>query len=39
MGSRAAWSWAEEAAQALGELVRDVELEPAVRATIARLKR
>jgi hypothetical protein len=39
LGMRAAWNWAEQACDALGALVADLELEPAVRATVARLKR
>jgi hypothetical protein len=39
MGSRAAWDWAEKGCEALGALVADLELEPAVQETIKRLKR
>jgi hypothetical protein len=39
LGMRAAWNWAEQACEALGAVVADLELEPAVRATIERLER
>jgi hypothetical protein len=39
MGHRAAWSWAEQASQALGEFVGESMLmAPAIRAAAARLK-
>jgi hypothetical protein len=39
MGARAAWGWAEKGCEALAVLVADLELAPAVRATIERLER
>ena len=39
MGGRAAWGWAGKAGDALSALAADLELEPAVRATLERLKR
>lgn len=39
MGAVAAWSWAEQATFKLGELVADMAVAPAVRASVARIKR
>jgi hypothetical protein len=40
MGHRAAWSWAEQATQALGEFVGDeMQLGPVLQATAKRLRR
>jgi hypothetical protein len=39
MGARSAWNWAEQATETLEPLLAGLELAPAVRATIARLKK
>jgi hypothetical protein len=39
LGCRAAWVWAEQATTKLGELVSNMQVLPAVRATVARMKR
>ena len=39
MGSVAAWSWAEQATFKLAEIVADMAVAPAVRASVARMKR
>jgi hypothetical protein len=39
LGSRAAWVWADQATAKLGELVGNMQLAPAVRVTVARMKR
>jgi hypothetical protein len=39
LGCRAAWVWADQATTKLGELVANMHVAPAVRATVARMKR
>jgi len=39
MGAVAAWSWAEQATFKLGEIVSDMPVAPAVRASVTRMKR
>jgi hypothetical protein len=39
MAAVAAWNWAEQATFKLGEIVRDMPIAPAVKASVARMKR